>query len=129
MNIKAWAVPGAESTNGDAGDDIAPGGNPVIATLTGARKPFCPTTEITTCGLMVPTVMEIVEGLRENLKSGCGGGLDEPSPLQPAVRNAATNTGQDSAKSFLEMLNLIVSRFHFYLPNQRLISTSPLSSR
>jgi hypothetical protein len=116
MNSKACLTP-TDSTSGDAGDDIAPGGNPVIATFTAPLKPFCPTTEITTGGLMVPTVMEVVEGFTDKLKScrgggGGGGGVEvTPPPPQPAARNAATDAEQASARNFLEMPNLLFPAF------------------
>lgn len=56
---------------GDGCEEVAPGGNPVITTLTAPLKPFCPTTEITTDGLIVPTVMESADGFVDKLKS-CG---------------------------------------------------------
>ncbi|MDP9291942.1 MAG: hypothetical protein M3O82_06230 [Verrucomicrobiota bacterium] len=80
MNIKTCALPEANSTNGDAGDDIAPGGNPLIATFTVPLKPFCRTIEINTGGLIVPTVIESANALVDRLKSGCADGRDEPPP-------------------------------------------------
>src|SRR5713101_2949884 len=95
MKIKACALPETDNTSGDAGDEITPGGNPLIATFTAPLKPFCPTTEITTAGLMVPTVMVSVEGFTAKLKSWRRGGPDEPLPPQPTARNRATEAKQD----------------------------------
>jgi len=104
MNIKACPLPIAGSAKVDAGNTIAPGGNPVIATLTAPLKPFCPTTEITTGGLMVPTVIVSVGGFTDKLKSCAGGGPDEPPPPQPAARNAVSISKQTNLLETLKIL-------------------------
>ena len=88
---------------GDDGDEVEPCGNPVIATFTVPAKPFCPETVIVTAGPMVPTVMEMAEGLMDKLKFGGGGGPDEPPP-QLTTKNAMTDAKQSRATKLLETL-------------------------
>jgi len=68
MNKTTRRLPDADTVKGVAGDEVAPSGNPLISILTWPVKPFCPATVIIVGGLIVPAVMESVEGLTDTLK-------------------------------------------------------------
>jgi hypothetical protein len=90
------------------GNGMALFANPANETFTVSAKPFFPETVIIAAGLTVPTVMVIVEGLTDKLKSGFGGGLKEPPPLQPQIRIAIISRKQLGVMNIRENLNLLL---------------------
>jgi hypothetical protein len=104
--VTCW-LPSTGIMKGEGGEEVAPCGNPVIATFTAPLKPLCPTIEITNGGVIVPTVIESADGVIDKLKSCAGGGLNEPPPPQPHMKNMAANATQAIAKGLLEMHNLL----------------------
>jgi len=62
---------------------------------------------ITAGGLIVPTVVERVEGLTDTLKSGGGGGGDTEPPPQPIRTNKAAQANERMRKRFLRICHLL----------------------
>jgi hypothetical protein len=94
--LTVWLLP-ALNVNGEAGDVIAPAGNPESVTVTGSEKPFWPVIDTAKVELELPGSTVRVDGDDVMLKSFVGGG-ELGRPAQPTKLNSqiAIRTGMGS---------------------------------
>lgn len=90
--VTVWLLPAA-MVKGEAGDVVAPAGNPRSVTFTESLNPFCPVIDTEKVELEPPATTVSVDGDDTMLKSLAGGGGVELDPvLQPAKLNNQINT-------------------------------------
>jgi hypothetical protein len=96
-SVTAWLAPAAIS-NGEAGDVVAPAGNPVSATVTELVNPPKPTIDTVKDELAPPESTEIVAGENAMLKSCVDpeeAGLDPPPQPIPQVAHKHRKTANN----------------------------------